>query len=199
MGGDRDDPQGRAGEHHDRVLASDAAAFRDKFRLSGMRKADLIKLRLRNRSGHERPGRAGSSKTRCKFERAQGASRAIDVGCARPNFAAILDIQYGERIPERSGRLRRLGDARDGAAPDRRYGACIAHREKRREPLRDAPVPGLGDHLRTDTGRIAHRDCERRVHRNAPDLAIFHHRIAPKVAQHLLRAQVDAILLHLVA
>ena len=57
--------------------------------------------------------------------------------------------------------IAQIVDRLDRAVPHQFEAACITDRDERRQAERAAIVPAFGDHLGTDPGGVAKRDCKR--------------------------------------
>ena len=73
MGGDRDRPQRRPGQHHHDIARRDPAALGDELGLAGMLEADRVELLLRHGAGDHCRSRARAREPDRDFERIERA------------------------------------------------------------------------------------------------------------------------------
>ena len=162
MGGDRDDLQRRASQHHRDQVRRDPAALGDEFGLAGMDEADRVELRLGDRAGDDAAGGPGAGQADRKFQRVERIARALQIGLARHHVCVRLDAEDRKALLERADRIVRILDDDDRAVPDRTHRRDAADGQKRRDLLLAPPFPAFCDDFRPDPRRVAERNGERR-------------------------------------
>ena len=128
-----------------------------------MLEADAVQLFLRDRPGDDRSRRAGAGETDGKLQRIERAVRAGDAGMPRNVSLGGGKLDQRQRIIEGRVGLTWVVDHFDRAVPYGRDRAAVADRDERRQIELGAVIPALGDHFRTNSGRVTERDCEWRI------------------------------------
>ena len=171
VGGDRDHPQRRPGEHHRDQVAGDAAALGDELGLAGMGEADRVELRLGDRAGDQRRRRrpSGSARPRAPARRASCARLRGRAGPARTSVS-VLTRRIGQRVVEAAAASSGSSTTAIGPSQTARDRARRCRPRRRAADLSSAPrLPALRDDLGADPRRVAERDGERRLSRRLSD------------------------------
>ena len=163
VGGNRDDLEAGAHQHHRHQLARNAAALGDELGLARMDEADRVKLGLGDGARDEPRGGAGAGQPHRELERVERIARALEVGTARDHLGVRFDAQDRKRRLKGRDRFARIVDHRDRAVPHRPHRRDAADRKEGRHGAAAARLPAFGDDLGSDPRRIAQRDGKRHI------------------------------------